>query len=67
LLSSSPGERGGASVMNIALDRFPRHGAIIPAHFSLPSFYNNFKDGRLISDDLSSNLNQKIDLFKKSL
>ncbi|MEN8928522.1 MAG: NAD(P)H-dependent oxidoreductase [Flavobacteriales bacterium] len=67
LLSSSPGERGGASVMNIALDRFPRHGATISAYFSLPSFYDNFKDGSLISDDLSSILNQKIDLFMKSL
>ena len=67
LLSTSPGGRGGATVMSIALERFPRHGASIPANFSLPSFYDNFKDGRLIRDDLSSNLNQKIELFKRSL
>ncbi|MDY7026091.1 MAG: NAD(P)H-dependent oxidoreductase [Pseudomonadota bacterium] len=42
LLSTSPGERGAASVMAQALDRFPRHGADIVDHFSLPSFNDNF-------------------------
>lgn len=42
LLSTSPGGRGGQSVMETALSRFPRHGAEIVGHFSLPNFYDNF-------------------------
>ena len=67
LLSSSPGGRGGASVMEIALDRFPRHGAVIPAHFSLPSFYDNFKEGKLVNEKLKSDLIEKINLFQKAI
>lgn len=42
LLSTSPGARGGLSVLGHALDRFPRHGAEIVASFSLPNFNENF-------------------------
>jgi NAD(P)H-dependent FMN reductase len=42
LLSTSPGPRGGQGVMNAALDRFPRHGAVLLGHFSLPNFKENF-------------------------
>lgn len=52
LLSTSPGGRGGVSVMNIALDRFPRHGATIPVYFILASFYDNFKNGELANEEL---------------
>lgn len=44
LLSTSTGGRGGKSVLETALDRFPRHGAIIIGHFSLPSFNDNFNE-----------------------
>ncbi len=42
LLSSSPGARGGASVMEIASKRFPFQGAEVKGTFSLPTFYENF-------------------------
>ncbi|MBT5925131.1 MAG: NAD(P)H-dependent oxidoreductase [Verrucomicrobia bacterium] len=42
LLSTSPGPRGGATVMEAAKATFPRMGANLVAHFSLPSFYENF-------------------------
>lgn len=45
LLSTSPGPRGGATVLQMATDRLPRHGANIKASFSLPSFNDNFDDG----------------------
>ncbi len=67
LLSTSPGGRGGATVMNIALDRFPRHGAKIPAQFSLPNFYDNFKNGKLVNEELWSQLKENIEVFTKSL
>ena len=66
LLSTSPGSRGGASVMSIALERFPRHGASIPAHFSLPSFQDNFREGELVNGELKTELLEKVKLFVSS-
>jgi len=42
LLATSPGARGGNSVLEIASKRFPFQGANIKGSFSLPSFYENF-------------------------
>jgi chromate reductase len=42
LLATSPGPRGGASVLEIANNAFPRYGAQIKATFSLPTFSANF-------------------------
>lgn len=42
LMATSPGGRGGASVLEIAKAAFPRYGADIQATFSLPSFNDNF-------------------------
>lgn len=50
LLSTAPGPRGGISVLEAALARFPRHGADIAGHFSLPQFGLNFHPEEGISD-----------------
>lgn len=42
LMATSPGARGGASVLEIAKTAFPRYGAQIKGLFSLPSFNANF-------------------------
>lgn len=42
LMATSPGARGGATVLETAKTLFPYSGAIIKATFSLPSFYQNF-------------------------
>jgi chromate reductase len=42
LMATSDGKRGGASVLEIAKNAFPRYGADIKATFSLPSFNDNF-------------------------
>jgi len=42
LMATSPGPRGGASVLEIAKNALPRYGAQIKAAFSLPSFNANF-------------------------
>ena len=42
LLATSPGGRGGASVLEIAKKAFPFYGGNIKATFSLPSFEANF-------------------------
>lgn len=51
LLSTSPGPRGGATVMEAAKATFPRMGAQLKGGFSLPSFHDNFSDSRGITDD----------------
>jgi chromate reductase len=42
LMATSPGGRGGASVLEIAKNALPGYGAVIKATFSLPSFDDNF-------------------------
>ncbi len=45
LMATSPGKRGGGSVLEFAKTHLPNYGADIKATFSLPSFEDNFKDG----------------------
>lgn len=42
LLSTSPGGRGGKSVLELALSQIPRFGGVVKASASLPSFMDNF-------------------------
>ena len=42
LLATSPGARGGGTVLEIATKRFPFQGADVKGSFSLPTFYENF-------------------------
>lgn len=67
LMATSPGARGGQSVLEIAKDRFPRHDANIVATFSLPSFFNNFSDKGIQDSALNEALNQAVETFKNSI
>ena len=67
LMATSPGARGGASVLSIAHDRFPKHDANIIDTFSLPSFGINFSDDKIINEDLNTELLSKVKNFKDSL
>lgn len=60
LLSTSPGSRAGLNVMEAALKRFPRHGAVIAGHFSLPEFSRNFRNGAGITDSMLSSDFEKV-------
>ena len=42
LLATSPGARGGSTVLEIAKNRFPFQGADLKGSFSLPNFNENF-------------------------
>ena len=42
LLSTAPGKRGGKTVLNAAIERFPRHGGEIIGTMTLPNFKENF-------------------------
>lgn len=67
LMAASPGGRGGASVLQIALDRFPRHDAEIVDHFSFPSFGSNFSDGKITNEELDNDLKLKVEKFQNAL
>lgn len=67
LLSTSPGARGGQSVLDIALARFPYMGGNIIGSMSLPSFYDNFKENGIVNPDLKSNLLQLVSEFEHAI
>lgn len=67
LMASSPGGRGGATVLEIAKNSFPRMGATIVADFSLPSFQNNFSEKELLDTDLNDKMNIEINKFEKAI
>ena len=46
LMATSPGARGGSTVLEIAEKSFKRLGADIKGTFSLPSFEENFDDAK---------------------
>ena len=67
LLSTSPGIRGGQSVLNIALDRFPFNGGNIIGSMPFPLFNENFKDGEIVNSLLKANLQILVDELEKAL
>lgn len=67
LMATSPGGRGGASVLEIAQGKFPRMSANITSVFSLPFFHKNFSDGKIIDDEFNNQLIQAVSAFKRAL
>ena len=67
LMSTSPGSRGGASVMEIALSKFPRMGADIIADFSLPFFKDNYSEDGILKEELNNTFLECLKKFKKAL
>ena len=51
LLATSPGPRGGSTVLEIAKNRFPFQGGIIKGSFSLPSYWENFDAEKGITNE----------------
>jgi len=52
LMSTSPGQGGGATNLKYLIHSLPYQGARIAASYSLPSFNNNFKDGSITGEPL---------------
>lgn len=68
LLATSPGARGGQSVLQIATDRMPFDGAEVLETFSLPTFQDNFEDGKGVTDNLlRSQLEAKVRSSKRKM
>ncbi len=67
LMATSPGGRGGQSVLDMARDRFPRHNANIVGLFSLPFFHTNFNSGKITDHNLNNALLEEVKQFEDSL
>ena len=67
LMATSPGGRGGQTVLDIAKGRFPYHDANIIETFTLPFFGENFKNEKIVKDDFDEELKNSVKQFQKSL
>lgn len=58
LLATSPGARGGGTVLDIAVKRMPFQGGVVKGSFSLPSFQQNFDSerGTISNEELNTEL-----------
>lgn len=68
LLSTSPGVRGGQTVLQSAVTSFPFMNKNIIASFSLPSFNQNFSDDNgIIDKELSDAFKSQLDIFEGAI
>ena len=67
LMATSPGARGGATVLEIAKGRFPYMGGNIAADFSLPSFGQNFSDTGITDVALRKTFENSVAAFESVL
>ncbi|WP_223548112.1 NADPH-dependent FMN reductase [Aestuariivivens sp. NBU2969] len=66
LMGASDGKRGAKSVLDIAQDRFPRHGADIVDVFSFHLFHKNFSEDKIVNSELDMELKLKVKKFQES-
>jgi len=60
LMATSPGGRGGQSVLEIAKGRFPYMGGNVVADFSLPLFGQNFSENGIVDVEIALQLDEAI-------
>lgn len=68
LMATSPGARGGQTVLKQAATSFPFMGADVAGEFSLPSFHQNFSANKGITDEtLKTQFQEALSAFKAKL
>lgn len=67
LMATSPGPRGGVTVLQTAKSSFPYLGGNIVADFSLPSFFNNFSENGIKDETMNADLNQQIEKLQAAI
>ncbi len=66
LLSTAPGPRGGLGVLEHAVDRFPRHGAVISAVYTLPQYNQHFSaEEGILDDELREKFLEKVRMIEQ--
>lgn len=67
LMATSPGGRGGQSVLELAKNSFPHFGGNIVSDFSLPSFNANFSDEEITNKELATELEKAVNKLQTHL
>ena len=67
LLATSPGARGGATVLETAKLSFPYLGGKIIDAYAFPSFYDNFKEGRIVNAEMETHIQKMVSKLQASL
>jgi NAD(P)H-dependent FMN reductase len=67
LLSTSPGGRGGASVLESAKNIYPHMGASVVDAIALPSFFDNFKDGKIVENNFAAKIKDAVLALEKAV
>jgi NAD(P)H-dependent FMN reductase len=67
LMAASPGGLGGRFVLAAGEQRFSRQGAKEVITFSLPNFYDNFKEGKIVNEEFLSSLKDRVKEFENSV
>ena len=67
LMATSPGGRGGATVLEIAKGRFPHMGGNIIADFSLPSFGQKFSEDKIVNSQLRNDFKVAIKKLEQAI
>lgn len=68
LMATSPGSRGGKTVLDIALNKFKFMNSNILLSFSLPFFGNNFRQEEgIIDPELNREFREQLDQFKTAV
>ncbi|MCF6297556.1 MAG: NAD(P)H-dependent oxidoreductase [Flavobacteriaceae bacterium] len=64
LLSTSPGGGGGASALAIAEKTIPYFGGKVVTTLSIGSFYDNFKEGKIINQEMKNSMDKAVQTIK---
>ena len=67
LLSTSPGARGGATVLSQAASLYPFWGAKITGQMALPNFEQNFINGKIANPTIKVQLLNEISNFESAI
>lgn len=67
LLATSPGARGGKSVLTGAVNDFPHRGGKVAASFSLPSFGHNYSEDGIVDEELKKEFEEQLQGFVNAL
>jgi len=67
LMSTSPGPRGAKTVLDSAINYYPHMGGKVCSKFSLPSFYDNFKNNEIVNPEFRAELTTELSKFQSEL
>lgn len=67
LMSTSPGARGGAASLEYCKTILPRFGGQVVQSFSLPSFRDNFQEGKILNEVLELGIEDVLTSFSQQV